>query len=209
MCLRVSKAETGLLLSLPAIIKRPDLKIYEWDSTEYYILNDGRLLLDFKDADYSLIFKTEKDYMALFKKSNSHEENYILKGFPSRPVQFINSITKSKLQIEKLLLIKNLNFSFQSLKKIDNAIVQNALSQNFYFKRIFRNLVPYVTHTIVKEQNAELIFMYNSKENVSEPHLRLVNGRIINVFIDLYEDALENFDDFSIYSTSRMRLDNL
>ena len=206
MVKRISKEETLLILRSIKHSKRNDLRCSSSDSTDYYLLDDGRLLLDFKNADFSTFFENEAEYKKYMGEA-SNEGHYILEGFPSDTNEFINSIEKSMKQLEKFLQITQLDFSFNSLKEIDRTILKNAISYEFYFDHLFKFLVVYVSNTIIIEMKAKWHFLYNEKENVMEPFLKLPNGKNINVFIDLYEEALEHFDDFSVYYTALLRLD--
>lgn len=206
MSKRISKDLTKSLLS-GQIQKRDDLKLSDYDSTEYFLLSNGQLLLDFKDADYSALFDSIHEYSDFINTAAQKGRSHILEGFPNTEDDFISSIQTSKESLQIILGISNLDFSFMSLERIDEALQRLKFTYHQYLSEIFILLVPYVSQTVIKEKNGKWKFKLDKPSNVIEPHILLPDGRLINVFIDLYEEAMEHYDDFSVYSTAYLRLD--
>lgn len=206
---KISKQETKKVLTSLLHVKRNDLRLSSTDTTDYYLLEDGRLLVHFQNADFSTFFGSEKEFKRYMGEDDSSGRHYILEGFPSTQDKFIQSVKEAGKRLEDILRINELNFSFDSLKRIDEAIPVRQMSYDFYFRNLYSLLVPYVSNTIIVEKKANWYFFYNEEENVAEPFIDLPNGKRINVFIDLYEEALEDFEHFSVYSIALLRLDKL
>ena len=111
--------------------------------------------------------------------------------------------------LEKLLNLKALDYSFESLKKIDKSLRNTGVTFDFYFENLYYWLVPYTSQCIINEKKATWDLKYNEKEHVIEPLVKLEDGRSINLFTDLNDDALENFNIISIHSIAQRRLATL
>ncbi len=160
-------------------------------------------------ATHSLLMDSEQEFVDFLRKVNlSVKGSYILAGFPNNSAEFLTLAEAASSKLENILNIKNLNYSFSTLRLIDKAI-KKSITYEEYFDKLFYWLVPYVCKCIIAEKNAEWKFIYNEDEDTIEPFLRLSDGSEINVFIDLYEEAMEDFKTFSVYGTAQLRLDRL
>lgn len=209
MAERISKIKSEIFKSLNPK-RRDDLKISDFDSSEYYQLEDGKILIDLKDgAPHSLLMDSEQEFVNFLRKvSASAKGSYILAGFPNNSAEFLSLAETASSKLEAILNIKNLNYSFSSLRLIDKAI-KKSITYEEYFDNVFYWLVPYVCKCIIAEKNAQWKFIFNEDEDTIEPFLRLPGGSEINVFIDLNEEAMEDFQNFSVYGTAQLRLDRL
>ncbi len=106
----------------------------------------------------------------------------------------------------KFLLIEPdiLDFTLNSLKEID--IKLKKVSQETYFDILFPSLLAYMGETIRRERNGEWIFKTNQK--IIEPYIKLPSGKSINIFLDLYKDAYEEYETFTLFGTSQYGLDD-
>jgi len=87
--------------------------------------------------------------------------------------------------------------------------IELQLSQHAGLAKWDNAIVAAGTIAIIAEKNAEWKFIYNEDEDTIEPFLRLPDGSEISVFIDLSEEAMEDFQTFSVYATAQLRLDRL
>jgi hypothetical protein len=202
MIKRISKAETVELLKSGDPIRRMDLMVSSTDSTEYYLLGDGRLLLDFKSgAEHSTLFGSEKEYRDFMQADHGPKSGHLLAGFPDNEEDFLKLVDTSKERLQEMFGTAELDYDFESLKTLDKEMKRKPVSYEQYFNLLYPLLVPFVSQAIIQEMRGKWLFIYNEKERVVEPYISLPNQRDINVFVDLYEEAMEDYEGFSVYET--------
>lgn len=188
-------------------VRRQDLMVNSTDSTDYYLLDDGRLLLDFKSgAEHSALFDSEKEYSDFMEADQGPKSGYLLAGFPENEVDFLKLVETSKERLQEIFGIAELDYDFKSLKIIDEEMKRKGIPYEQYFNLLYPLLVPFVSQSIIQETKGKWLFIYNKKEKVIEPYISLPNRRDINVFVDLCEEAMEDYEGFSVYETALIRL---
>ncbi|MEO8403671.1 MAG: hypothetical protein ABI480_03725 [Chitinophagaceae bacterium] len=202
----INKQETKELIESSRLKKRDDLKHAQWDSASYYQLETGQILIDVPGVKHSHLLDDEDEYFEKFGHLKKSKPKFILNGFPDSQVGYLQLVTQCQKKLAKILNTDELEFSFAGLKKLDGILKDLKISLQFYNETLFNWIVPFVTETIIKECNGRLVMNFNLKANVIEPCIILPDAREINVFIDLSEEANEDFTTFSIYSTSQLRL---
>jgi hypothetical protein len=204
---RISREEATLLLKNGHTL-RDDLRPYSFDSTKYYLLTSGQIIADMKELKDNIIFDSLDEYQAFRKKTSSNNPSHYLEGFPNSEQGFLSFSDSNKEKLEDALSL-SLDRTYNSLKEIDKRFNSLNINLEEYLASYFHLIVTYVYQVLAHEENAKLFFKMNKEFNIVEPYLQLSNGRQIQVFLDLYEDAEEDFQNFSVYETSRIRLDAL
>jgi len=202
---KISKKQTNIELREHHGRLRNDLRLSPTDTTDYYVLANGNLILDFKDAPHSLLCNTEQEYHD-FMTNVSQQGGYILGRFPGNEAGFMELVPRSKRKLEEMLDVALDGYSFDDLKRIDAALRKKKIGLDEYLKVYYPLLVPYVSQCVIEEKSAAWKFVINPEEHTAEPLIVLNDGREVHVFIDLYDEALENFKGFSVYETARLRV---
>lgn len=204
---RLNKKQGYELLSKGNPELRNDLR-WPYSMSNLFLFGDGSLLIEAESENYYVLYETVDAYLNVIKPKGNLGRSHILSGFPPTEKKFLLLIEEGKKSLEKELNIF-LDYSMASLQIIDNALYNKHVTYYQYNQVFFKLIVPYVYQTIVKSFNAEMFFVFNNEYQIAEPFLRLNNGREINIFVDLWEEAHENFSSFSVYSTSLLRIKSL
>ncbi len=203
---KISKSRVSDLLKQNPT-KRDDLKLGNGDTTTYYLLDNGVILLCFQDDDFGIAFPSESDLRTFRKQVESQNSSHILKDVFTNEGFFFQKLLKVENEIGKALGIhpKKLNSTFDSLLLIDSKLKD--ISIDNYLKDVYSDLVCYLGKVIIREKGGEWKLFWN--EDVLEPFVKLHSNKLVNVFIDLFEFANEDFDNFSSFTISQLRLDKL
>lgn len=204
---RLSKnAVAELIKSKPLL--RDDLKLSDTDSGVYYQLSDGRILIFFRDSEQGVLFESEEQFKKAVKSILSQKSGHVLEGVFVDESDFYKSVVQAPSRLGVILAIPvlELDRSYSSLKKIDRQIGKESITFDFYIKNIYKYLFCYVGEVIVKNNHGKWEFVLDG--DILEPHVVLANGRSINIFIDLFDEAQEDWENFSVYDTAQLRLEN-
>jgi hypothetical protein len=206
---RIDKKELNELLMKSAKV-RTDLKLDLYDNTVYHELNDKKILLDFPNADYGVVFDSETELIQFRKDIAKKNDEHVLHGVFQSEEDFYTTVQKSANRISAYLSIpiEKLDKSFISLKEVDTQLRDKAISFNFYIRNIYKYLICYIGEVIINSRKGKWQLKLD-EEGIVEPFVLLETGKFVNVFIDLYSDAQEDWESFSVYATAHLRLDNL
>jgi hypothetical protein len=205
---RISKKQTKDLLATGGGTRRDDLRVSAYDTSGYYALSDGQILVDLSDARHSVVFGSEDEYQAFLGTVNK-PPSHILHGFPSTVAGFQKLAAGSREDISQTLHVEGLDDSFPSLQRIDAAMKKHRVSYMTYREKLFKPLVAYVSQVIIMEKKGAWDLRTNVQFNIVEPYILLPAGRAIQVFTDLAEFAEEDYKNFTVYGTAQLRLDQL
>jgi hypothetical protein len=209
---RFTKEVFDLLLSKNDYKIRTDLKNKLDPYSDYYELSDGRILMIvlYQSGDGN-IFESEQALLNIWHPVSISASSHPLEGLIKEGADFPDYIDKYKADISAILSIDSalLNFSFDSLKIIDQKMKTKGINTETYLQQLFIPSVSYMGETIKRYKQGRWTMIFISAYNVWEPFIELTDKRKINIFTDLYDYANEDFDNFSIYYTAQLRLDTL
>lgn len=197
------------LLEKGEVMERNDLKT-ELDTSKYYLDKNGRVLSFLPSCPHEsfLVFESVQALEDLREKINADIKGgkHLLHDYQDKIKQLPESIETEKDFLARFLLLEHdiLDYTFDSLKKIDGRLKK--VPQETYFDILFPSLLAYMGETIRREKNGEWVFKTN--QGIIEPFIKLPSGKYINVFLDLYKDAYEDYKTFSLYGTSQYGLDD-
>ncbi len=172
------------------LIKRDDLRIYEFDTNEYYLTPEGKLILFLPSSPKDIkTFESVKEFKDLVEKLKKiPKQQHILSRYQHeiKNLPFTSQFLKEYLS--KFLNINSieLDFSIYSLRIIDRAFITKNITQNIFFNRLYIYLVAYLGETLKKELNGEWKLKL-SKEKIIEPYIITSSGEKINIFLRLFE----------------------
>ncbi len=203
---KISKSRVSDLLKQNPT-KRDDLKLGNGDTTTYYLLDNGVILLCFQDDDFGIVFPSESDLRTFRKQVESQNSSHILKGVFISEEFFFQKLCQVENEIGKALGIHpmELNSTFESLNLIDAKLKD--ISIDNYFKKVYSSLICYLGKVIIHDKGGEWKLLWN--DGVLEPYVKLSSTKLVNVFIDLFEFANEDYENFSSFTISQLRLDRL
>jgi hypothetical protein len=212
MGFRFTKEDFDRMLADGNYTERPDLKYGPTDMFTYYQLSDGRILLigqyEFGDGN---IFPSEQALKDLYKTVLAEKPHHILQGMITEEEAYPEYVNMYKVILARELKIEKqwLDFTFASLNLIDTQIKVLQLTLDAYLNKIAEPLIAYMGETIRKERGGNWVMKYDDEYAQWEPYIELKTGKLVNIFIDLIEDASEDFANFTVYGTSQLRLDTL
>jgi hypothetical protein len=198
------------LLEKGEVTERTDLKLHKLDTGKYYLDKNERVInfLPSSPHDSFLVFDSVQalqDVQAI-AKADSNVRKHLLHDYQDKIKQLPESIEAEKDFLAKFLLMEPdiLDFTFNSLKQIDRKLKK--VSQTIFFDILFPSLVAYMGETIRRERNGNWVF--KSNREIIEPYINLPSGKSINIFLDLYKDAYEEYKTFSLFGTAQYVVDD-
>lgn len=198
------------LLHTGKLVKSPDLKIIEDDTTEYYITKSGTVIRYRPSAKHIQTFVSIEEYQKLISKilMATKVKGHILEPYKEEIDNMEGYLSTAVALLSQTLQIEpeRLNFSISSLQEIDKSRKRTKISQASFFDKLYFPFVAYLGEALKTTQNGTWAFKKSDK--ISEPHIKLPNGRTINIFLDLYKEANESYNSFSIFAIyQRLLLD--
>lgn len=208
---RLTEIEKVQLLRDGNFKLRSDIKINSFDDNIYYELNDGRIVLEASDSHIFSMFDSYEDFRKELGLDNPFGPVHVLKD-----VNFGSQITSAEIS-EAIAAISEqyainpskLNNTFQSLKLLDDRRSYCNLSSDQFRDKLFKAFVIYLGMVTIHEKGDKWKFFYNEENNLWEPHVLLKSGQIVNHFLDLSDEIMEEFDTMSLYSIAQYRLEDL
>lgn len=208
---RLTKAEIASLLHQYKYEVQTDLMIDPYDICKYYLLENGQLLIDFTIDTFGLLAESKDALLEARKGITTGSARHILEGVTPDKESFLRDLPEapSRLGLALNIPVAELNASFASLQLIDRQIHGRKISFQEYEKELFPLLIPYLALCIMKEKGGRLELYFDDEAKVWEPFVILPGGKAVNVFIDLYDYAQEDFQNLSLFSIAHLRLDVL
>lgn len=208
---RLTEIERVQLLREGNFKLRNDIKINSFDDNIYYELNDGRIVLEASDSHIFSMFDSYQDFGKELGLDDPFGPVHVLKG-----VNFGSHVTSAEVA-EAIATISQhyainpakLNNTFQSLKLLDGRRSYCNLSSDQFRDKLFKALLIYLGMVVIHEKGGKWKFFYNQENNLWEPHILLKNGKVVNHFLDLSDEIMEEFDTMSLYSIAQYRLEDL
>ena len=189
----------------------PDFKISKTDTSQYYKTPEGKVLSFLPSAKHVQIFESEEIFIQLVKmiKQKAKGKIHILEFYKEKVDKIEKIIPSQRAELSHLLNIDltKLDYSPQSLKKINTAIKNNNILPNIFFDNIYFPTVVYLGETI--RVNNSGVWVVKQEEKFSEIYIQLPDKRLINVFCDLWDEANEHYKSFSIFFIYERLLKNL
>ena len=190
-------------------ISLPELKISEFDDADYLLLKNGNLLVTYLKDNFGILYNSVEElkrYDNYVKGNTRHEA---LKKLPSLDVFFSLRDKYANLLSAKFLFEEvQLDFSFESLKILDSKL-HLIIDFDEFINQFYIPFTNYIGNVIIKEKNGSWIKTFNNEFNLYEPEIELPSKKNIPIGFDLYNEASENFSDFTLMSVAIMRLDSL
>jgi hypothetical protein len=177
---------------------------------EYYLLSGGKFVIVSKRAGFGFVFDSEKQFIDLKGPGQYDKPTHILEGYDiyRNDEVFFKTSKQSHLKLSELLGIpvNLLNFTFESLKLIDEKIKEQKISVKEYIEKLFPVVVQYIGETIIHEKQGQWHLIFDQECEVWEPFVELTDKRMVNIFLDHYDFAVEHYADFTVYGAAFFRL---
>ncbi|MBS1603291.1 MAG: hypothetical protein JST42_11525 [Bacteroidetes bacterium] len=190
--------------------ERYDLRLDAFDSTTYRLLDTGQLLY-YRSEGPGFLMPSLNAFLQARQEMPTDEPRHILAGLTPSRDSFMSIIPHAASRIASTLGIprEKLDSSFASLHLIDNAIHAQPIGLKMFENELFVPLIAYLGQCIIHEKGGRWNLQHDNTAKVWEPFVILPTGKAVNLFIDLYEDAQEDFKNFSIFTISQLRLESL
>jgi hypothetical protein len=158
-----------------------------------YIHRDGRVLrligfgrgVIYKSLDD---VRRERERYEILMRHSGHvlKDNFPYgEDFPSYVPELINLLA-THLQIPR----EELDGSWESLSKLDKAVVKYGLDKSFEFP-VFPALIAYCSEIMIRKTNGRWLMRFDERHRVWEPWVVGANGRRIQLFTSLYDTLME------------------
>jgi hypothetical protein len=207
---RLTREQIEELLTRHHFEERPDLRLDAYDSTTYRLLDNGELLY-YRSEGAGTLMPSLQHFLQARKGMPDTEPQHILAGIiPNREAfMAMLPVSASRLASVLQLPVSELDTRFASLHRIDTAIRSQHISLADYETKLFPWLIAYLGQCILQEKGGHWQLYFDESAGVWEPFIILPTGKAVNLFIDLYEDAHEDFAHFSVFAISQLRLESL
>jgi hypothetical protein len=207
---RLTREQIEDLLTRHHFEERPDLRSDAYDSTTYRLLDNGQLLY-YRSEGAGTLMPSLQHFLQARKGMPVGEPRHILAGITPDREAFMAMIPGSASQIASALHLPlpALDASFASLHRIDAAIRSQHFSRADYEQKLFPWLIAYLGTVILHEKGGRWELHFDETANAWEPFIILPTGKTVNLFIDLYENAQEDYQNLSVFTISQLRLESL
>ncbi|PWV55537.1 hypothetical protein [Chitinophaga sp. S165] len=208
---RLTEIEKIQLLKEGNFKLRNDIKINSFDDNVYYELNDGRIVLEASDSHIFSMFDSYQDFRKELGLDDPFGPEHVLKGTNFGSQLTSTEISEAITAISQHYAINpaKLNNTFQSLQLLDDRRLYCNLSSDQFRDKLFKSLLIYLGMVVIHEKGGKWKFIYSQEGNLWEPHILLKNGKVVNHFLDLSDEILEEFDTMSLYLLAQSRLEHL
>lgn len=189
------------LLENREVVQFDEAKLNHLDTSAYYLRKNGQLIILLPSCpEYIQVFSSFEEFKALRAKIQmDSSEGHILLDYQ---VWLSEHTDLSKVSPDYLcnylgIPPAKMDFTAESLLLIDTAIRERGITWHTFVKDLYIQVFVYLGQVICLTENAQWIIHRN--EGIIEPYLQK-DGKKFNLFKLLYEEALENYEELSIYS---------
>lgn len=210
----MKKSEIDRLLAKQDYEIRNDLRRDLFDNGTYYLFPDGGLLwLQYYDQGIAHYYASIEQMQQMRKEAEligKQPPKHLLSGLILEGADFPKATQRYTSELAKLLDIslEQLNGTFESLKLVDTAIKTQRIGFKRYIKSVYPLVLAYCGEVIIHHTGGKWKMEHNALANVWEPRIEFPDGRVVPFFVELFEDAQEDYKNYSIYETAQQRLSN-